>query len=148
MYHQSGRLVKYQKILILVYYVQRDVLRQDFQPASLVRHHKCDDVSRSDYAVRLRCLSVYLYIFLFDGQLDTVPGGVFHMGGEIFVYAHGSLAFVQLEAEMLEHLLLLVLKCRLFQLVLVTEVAIVHPLSGQCCQIPALPARGSWMHPG
>ena len=44
MNHHSGRFVYDENIIILINYIQRNVLRHDIHPAAAVRHHETDDI--------------------------------------------------------------------------------------------------------
>ena len=109
MHHKACRLVEHKQVVILIYYVKRNVFRQYFQPAPLVRHHECDHIPRPHYAVGLGGLAVDPDVVFLYGELDPVAGSVFHMGGEVFVHPHRRLSLVEFKAEMLEHFLFFVL---------------------------------------
>ena len=66
------RLVEHQKVVVFIYYVERNVLRQYFKASSLVWHDECHHISRTDDAVCLCDLVVDPYIVLLDGALDAV----------------------------------------------------------------------------
>ena len=108
--HHSGGLVDDEDVFILVGYVQRNILRQDLHAAPLVRHHELDDVAGADDGVGLRGLVVHEDIAQLDGLLDAVAGGVFLVRGNELVHAQGCLALVGYQAEVLEHLLFVLLR--------------------------------------
>ena len=109
MNHHAGLLVQHKHIVILMNYVQRNILRKNLQPTSLIRHDKSHHIARTDDIVGLHDPVVHAYIFRLDCQLDTVTGGVFHMRCKILVHTHRDLPCRNVETIMLEHLLLLVL---------------------------------------
>ena len=108
--HHPRGLVDDEHVVILVSDVQGNVLRQDFHAAPLVRHHELDDVAGADDGVGLRGLVVHEDIAQLDGLLDAVAGGVLLVRGDEFVYAQRRLALVGHQAEMLEHLLFVLLR--------------------------------------
>ena len=108
-YHPGG-LVDNEDVVVLVGDVQRDVLRQDFHAAPLVRHHELDDVAGADDGIGLGGLVVDEDVAELDGLLDAVAGGVFLVGGDELVHTQGRLAFVGHQAEMFEHFLLVLLR--------------------------------------
>ena len=110
MHHHTRLFIKHQHIIILVNNVEWNVLRKDFQSPSLVRHHKCDDITRTHYIIGLDYFIVHTDVVSLDRKLDSVTRGVLHMGGQILVHTHWSLALVDVKAVVLEHLLLFVLK--------------------------------------
>ena len=103
MHHHSGRLVHDQQVLVLIDYIERNVLGQNFQSPPLIRHHKLYDIPGTHDAVGLRHPVIHPDVFLLDCQLDTMPGSVFHMRSEVFVHPHRSLAVGHVETVMLEH---------------------------------------------
>lgn len=68
----SGRLVDDKHIVIFIDYVQGNVLWKYLQPASLVRHHECDDIPGPDNAVGFGHLVVDPDITITYGALDAV----------------------------------------------------------------------------
>ena len=113
MYDHAGLLVKDKNIFILVNNVKRNILRQDLKSPSLIRHHKLDDISRTDHIVGLDYLIIDTDVLSLYRQLDTVTGSIFHMCRQIFVDTHRDLTGRDVETVMLEHLLLLILICHL-----------------------------------
>ena len=109
MNNHSGLLVEHQHVIILMYNVQRNILRKDLEAATLIRHHELHDITRTNYVVRLYDLVVYTDVFRLDGKLDTMARGIFHMRRKIFVHTHRDLSGRNVKAVMLEHLLLLIL---------------------------------------
>lgn len=123
MNNHSGRFVDNKKVVVLIDYVQRDVLRQDLKAAAAVRHHEADDIARADNKVGFRNLVIHTYIPFLDGALNPVSGCVLKMCGHILVHAHWGLADIHIEPEMLEHPLLLVLDALLL---IVVKSLLVH----------------------
>ena len=108
--HHSGRLVNDQHVIVLVDYVQRDVLRKYFQAPSLIGHHEGHHIAGTYNIVGLDDLVVHPDILGLDGQLDTVAGCVLHVGGEPLVHSDRFLTRSDVEAVVLEHPLLLVFR--------------------------------------
>ena len=104
----AGGFVDDQQVVVLIDDVQGDVLRQDLIAAAPVGHHELDHIAGTDDEIGLRDLAVDAHIPLLDGRLDAVAGGLFKMRGHVFVHTHRSLAWIDAEAEMLEHSLLFV----------------------------------------
>ena len=73
MNNHSGRFVDNKKVVVLIDYVQRDVLRQDLEAAAAVRHHEADHIAGTYNEVRFRNLVIHTYIAFLDGTLDPVP---------------------------------------------------------------------------
>ena len=99
-HHHSGRLVYHQHILVFIYDIQRNVLRQYLHSSAAVWHHETDDIPRTDYIIRFHHLLPHVYIAFLDGQLYPVTGSVLHMLGHILVYTHRSLSHIHIQAEM------------------------------------------------
>ena len=109
--HHSGLLVDHKNIVVFMYHIERNSLRQDLESAALVRHHELDHIARTDHIIRLDDLFVHTDIFCLDGELDTVARGVLHMGRKILVDTHRHLTCRNVEPVMFEHFLLFVLIC-------------------------------------
>ena len=105
MYHHPGRLVDDEHIIVLVYYVKRNVLRKNLHPAPAIRHHEADDIARAYYEVGLDDLVAHVHISGLEGLLHAAAGGVLHVGRHVAVDAHGGLPLVHLKPEMFEKLL-------------------------------------------
>ena len=67
MHAHAGRLVDYQEIVVLIDYVERYVLGQDFEAVPLIRHHETDDVIRTDYGIGLCKLVIHTHIAILYG---------------------------------------------------------------------------------
>ena len=73
MHDHSGGLVDNKEVVVLVDYVQRNVLRQDLKTAAAVRHHEADNIPRADDQVRLGDLVVHPHVAFLDGALHPMP---------------------------------------------------------------------------
>ena len=129
MHDHSGGLVDNEEVVVLIDYVQRNVLRQDLKAAAAVRHHEADHIAWADDKVRFRNLVIHTYITLFDRALNPVSGSVLEMSGHILVHTHRGLADIDVEPEMLEHPLLLVLDAILL---VVVKSLLVHVIRSSC----------------
>ena len=114
MHDHSSLLVDDKDVVVLMDYIQRNVLRKDLKSPPLIWHHERHHITGTDYIVCLDNLVIDSYVILLDGELDPVTRSILHMGCEIFVNSHRRLALVYIEAEMLEHLLLLVFSRDIF----------------------------------
>ena len=113
MHYHSGFLIQYKDIVIFIYYIQRNIFRKYLQSSSLIWHDECNDITGTDDIVRLYDLLIDTDILGLYGKLDTMARGVLHMRSKIFVHTHRDLTGSNVEAIMLEHLLLLILICHL-----------------------------------
>ena len=73
MHDHPRRLVEDQQVIVFIHDVKGDVFRKYLKAASLVRHHECHRVSRTDDAVGLYDFAVDPDIILTYGALDAVP---------------------------------------------------------------------------
>ena len=107
--HHTGRFVYDQKVIILIYYVERDILRKHLETPSFVWHHKADDITWAHYHIGLGNFVSETDIAILYCTLHPVAGSVHKMAGHILVNAKRSLPHIHIEPEMLEHPLLIIL---------------------------------------
>ena len=108
MYHHAGRLVHDEHIVILINYIERNVLRNQVDAAAAVRHDETDDISRADKEIGLSGLLPYLNIAFLDSTLDTMSRSIFEMGRHKLVDTDGHLPGIDVKSEMFEHSLFFV----------------------------------------
>lgn len=109
MYDHSGRLVHHEKILVLIYYIQRNILRLNLETFSFIRHYETDDIARTDNQVSLGYLVIHPHISVLYGELHPMSGSVHKMASHIFIHPQRSLPVIHIHAEMLEHPLLILI---------------------------------------
>ena len=112
--HHTGRLVDHQKVIILIDYVERDILRQHLETPPFVWHHKADDITGTHYHIGLGNLVSETHIAIPYRTLHPVAGSVHKMAGHVLVNAQRRLPHIHIEPEMLEHPLLIVLHRGIF----------------------------------
>ena len=101
MHHQTCRFVHDQQVIVLVDYVQGDVLRNDFPVALRTVEHQGDDIVGLDLVVALYGPSVHLYESSLGSLLDAVAAGVAQVVHQELVHAHWALSLVGHHAAVL-----------------------------------------------
>ena len=107
-YHQSGRLVDHQYVLILISDVQIHLLGKYLEASAAVRQEYLYLILGLYFVVGLYDRPVDPYIARLDGQLYAVSGCALYVRSEVLVYAQQTLAAVYGQAVMLEHSLFLI----------------------------------------
>ena len=103
--HHPGGFVQDQYIIVLIDYIEGNILREYLYPAAAIGHHKLDDIARAYYVVRFNRFVGDVDIAFLYSELDSVTGGILHMLRHIFVDADGGLTRIHYEAEVFEHFL-------------------------------------------
>ena len=107
-YHQSGRLVDHQHVLVLISYVQIHLLGKYLETSAAVRQEYLYLIQGLYFVVGLYDRPVDPHIACVNGQLYAVPGCALYVRSEVLVYAQQTLAAVYGQAVMLEHPLFLI----------------------------------------
>ena len=101
--NHSGRLVDDQEIIIFIYDIQGNILRQDLEAVALIWHHETDDIARAYDDIGLSDLVIDADISALDGILHPMSRCILEMAGHIFVHPHRGLSGIDVEPEVLEH---------------------------------------------
>ena len=103
-YHQAGRLVDYQYVVILVCYRERYLLGQYVGVVVRTVEHQRHHVARSHLVVALHRSVVDMHESCICGLLYAVATGVLQVDEEELVHTHRLLSLVSLQAEVLVEL--------------------------------------------
>ena len=101
MNHHAGRLVDHQQLVVLIYHIQRYLLRDNLPVAFGTVQYQRDDIIGLDLVVALDGLVVYTDAAGLCSLLDAVSTGIAHMIHQELVNAHSVLTLVHLYAPML-----------------------------------------------
>ena len=134
--HHASLLIQYKHVVILIYDIQRDILRKYLQSTTLVRHHKLDDISGTDNIIGLYYLLIDPDIFGLYPQLYAMTGSIFHVRRKILVHTHRLLTGRNVEPVMFEHLLLLIFVSYIIKFLIVTHLQAFLSLQG-CVRHPS-----------
>ena len=107
-YDHSGGFVDDDQVVVLVADVERNVFGNDFDFANRVGHHDRNPVERFDFVTRFYWRAVDEDGSGVGSRLDAVARSAFHAVGKELVDAQQGLPLVDREAEMLVHLILLI----------------------------------------
>ncbi len=103
----AGGLVDHQKIVVLVYDVERNILRDDLQLAPRVGHDDGYAVERLDLVARLGRLAVDQNVAAVGRRLYAVARRILHAARQKLVQPQQRLSLVDHDREVFEHLVAL-----------------------------------------
>ena len=94
MYHQSGRLVHDQHIIIFIHNLYRYILRLNGEITRLVVQKYLNHIQRFDFMIAANGFAVDEDIARIGGVLNTVTGSTCHVFSQILVNSNGRLSLI------------------------------------------------------
>ena len=104
MYDQACRLIHHQQIIVLIYYIQRDIFGDNLQFPAWAIHHDRNHIQRFHPVITFHRLIVHQDTTHLSRQLDAVTGSAHHTVYQELIHPEQGLPLVRYEAEMLIHL--------------------------------------------
>ena len=102
MYTHARRLVHYDHIIILIQYVERNILRDNLQLALRIWHHQSDTIQRFYLIAGFGHHSIDQYISIVGSHLDTVTRAMLHTINQILIQTQHLLPLIYCDGEMLK----------------------------------------------